>query len=114
MLRKLPKISLWVLGALLLVAVTAFLFLVYTPAGLRFAVRMLPEKIGESRMQVRNVQGTIAGGFTLQHFELHHPRTTVNVDKLQARVAVLPLLWQTIDVRDDFVSKGRGEGCRYL
>ena len=99
MLRKLPKISLWVLGALLLVAVTAFLFLVYTPAGLRFAVRMLPEKIGESRMQVRNVQGTIAGGFTLQHFELHHPRTTVKVDRLQARVAVLPLLWQTIDVR---------------
>jgi translocation and assembly module TamB len=100
MLRKLPKITLWALGALLSVAVLAFLFLVYTQAGLRFAVRMLPEKMGMSRVQIRNVQGALAGGFTLEYFELHHPRATVKVDKLKARIDVLPLLWQTIEVRD--------------
>lgn len=105
MLRKLPKISLWALGALLLVAVAVFLLLVYTQAGLRFAVRMLPEKMGESRMQIRNVQGTLAGGFTLGYFELRHPRTTVKVDQLKARVAVLPLLWQTIEVRDATIER---------
>lgn len=105
MLRKLPKISLWALGALLLVAIAIFLLLVYTQAGLRFAVRMLPEKMGESRMQIRNVRGTLAGGFTLGYFELHHPRTTVKVDKLKARIAVLPLLWQTIEVRDATIER---------
>ncbi len=105
MLRKLPKISLWVLGPLLIVAVLSFLFLVYTQAGLRFAVHMLPEKMGASRMQIRNVQGTLAGGFTLEHFELYHPRTTVKVDQLKARVAVLPLLWQTIDVHDATIER---------
>ncbi len=105
MLRKLPKISLWALGALLSVAVMVFLFLVYTQAGLRFAVRMLPGKMGESRMQIRNVQGTLAGGFTLEYFALDHPRTTVKVDKLKARVAVLPLLWRTIDVRDATIER---------
>ncbi len=105
MLRKVPKISLWALGALLSVAVVIFLFLVYTQAGLRFALRMLPGKIGESRMQIRNLQGTLAGGFTLEYFQLNHPRATVKVDKLTARVAVLPLLWQTIDVRDATIAR---------
>ncbi len=105
MLRKLPKISLWALGALLSVAVLVFVFLVYTQAGLRFAVRMLPEKMGTSRMQIRNVQGTLAGGFTLEYFELYHPRATVKVDQLRARVAVLPLLWQTIEVREAAIER---------
>lgn len=105
MLRKLPKISLWVLAALLLAAVAVFLLLIYTQAGLRFAVRMLPEKMGQSRIQIRAVQGTLAGGLTLEYFELNHPRTTVKVDKLKARVAVLPLLWQTIEVRDATIQR---------
>ena len=105
MLRKLPKISLWALGALLSVAILVFMFLVYTQPGLRFAVRMLPEKMGTSRIQIRNVQGTLAGGFALEYFELHHPRATVKVDQLKARVAVLPLLWQTIEVREASIKR---------
>jgi translocation and assembly module TamB len=84
----------------MLVALLAFGLLVYTEAGLQYALSVMPETMGQSRVEVRDVRGTLAGGFTAQYFELNHPRATVKVKKLRARVAVLPLLWRTIVVRD--------------
>lgn len=84
----------------MLVALLAFALLVYTEAGLQYALRAMPETMGQSRVEVRNVRGTLAGGLTAEYIELNHPRATVKVKKLRARVAVLPLLWRTIVVRD--------------
>ncbi len=104
-LRKLPKFSTWLLALVLLASVASFLLLVYTQSGLRFALRMLPAKMGETKQLTRNVQGTLAGGFTVEYAEVKHPRATIKVERLSARLAVLPLLWQTIDARN--VSIGR-------
>lgn len=100
MLRRIPKLALWSVASLVLAALLALGVLLYSEAGLRYALRMLPEQIGQSRIKVTDVRGTLAGGLTAAYVELSHPRTTIKVKNLRARLAVLPLLWRSIDVRD--------------
>ena len=100
MLRKITW-SFALLAALLLgVPATAFYLLGYTEAGLRFVVENLPAKVGRVTLQAEGVTGTLSGGFTLQRFTLEHERVSLRIEKTSGRLAMLPLLWQTIEAHD--------------
>ena len=100
MKRKL-KITALILGSLLLILVLLLAWVIYTEAGLRFAVARLPEKIGKSMtLQIDDVRGTIAGGFSAERVVVDHELTRTLVVKGSARVNFWPLLVGRISVRE--------------
>jgi translocation and assembly module TamB len=74
------------------------LWVSFTPAGLAFLVTHLPARIGPARIELGRVSGTLADGLELEHFALEHELVSVRIEHLRARVGLLPLLWQTIDL----------------
>ncbi|MGB8327084.1 MAG: translocation/assembly module TamB domain-containing protein [Steroidobacteraceae bacterium] len=75
-------------------------WLAYTPAGLRFVVARIPTTIAGATIGIGHISGTLAGGVTLDSFVLEHERVSLRVEHVEGRVALLPLLWQTIAVSD--------------
>jgi translocation and assembly module TamB len=51
-------------------------------------------------MELTGARGTLAGGFTLQRFELEHERMHMRFDDVVGHVRLMPLLWQTIHAED--------------
>jgi translocation and assembly module TamB len=99
MKRRLKIVAL-VVGSLVLVLLLFVAWIVYTEAGLRFAVARLPERMGKVTLRIENVRGTIAGGFGADVADIDHERSHVRVDNGSARVNVLPLLVGRIAVRE--------------
>ncbi|MGD9598030.1 MAG: translocation/assembly module TamB domain-containing protein [Steroidobacteraceae bacterium] len=88
-----------VLAAILCALPFALLYyLAFTPEGLAMIVARVPHRVGPVTLQIRDVRGTIAGGFDVAHFELTHARVHLVVEEAHAQLAIAPLLWQTIDV----------------
>jgi translocation and assembly module TamB len=99
-IRRKLKIAALVLGSLLLLVILLLAWVIYTEAGLRFAVARLPEKMGRSMvLKIENVSGTIAGGFSAERVEIDHELTHTTVIKGAARVNFWPLLVGRISVR---------------
>lgn len=73
-------------------------YLAFTPEGLAMIVARVPHRIGPVTMEIGTVRGTIAGGFDVSRFELTHQRVHLVIEAAHARLAIAPLLWQTIDV----------------
>ncbi|MGE0580705.1 MAG: translocation/assembly module TamB domain-containing protein [Steroidobacteraceae bacterium] len=73
-------------------------YLAFTPQGLAMIVARVPHRIGPVTMQIGAVRGTIADGFDVSRFELTHERVHLVIEAAHARLAIAPLLWQTIDV----------------
>ena len=63
MIKRRLKIAALILGLLVVILLSFVGWVVYTEAGLRFAVARLPEKLGKVTLRIENVHGTIAGGF---------------------------------------------------
>ncbi len=101
MKRKL-KIAALSLGLLVLVLVSFLAWLIYTEAGLRFAVAHLPENLGKVRLHIVDVHGTIAGGFNAALVEVDQEVTYVRVEKGRARVNFWPLLVGRLSVRSAY------------
>jgi autotransporter translocation and assembly factor TamB len=99
MKRKL-KYAAFILGALVLVLLLFVGWIVYTEAGLRFAVARLPDRLGKVSLKIENVHGTIAGGFGADRVDVEQERAHVRVDNGAARVNVWPLLVGRIAVRE--------------
>lgn len=98
--KKTLKITGLVLASLILVLVSFLAWVIYTEAGLRFAVARLPEKMGKSMtLKIENVHGTIAGGFSADRVDVDHEVTHVRVVNGSARVNFWPLLVGRISVR---------------
>ena len=70
------KIAALVFGSLVLVVVSLLAWVIYTEAGLRFAVARLPEKLGKVTLQIEDVRGTIAGGFSAVLVDVDHELTS--------------------------------------
>jgi translocation and assembly module TamB len=87
-------------GALLLLLLLFVAWLVYSEAGLRFAVARLPERMGKVTLKIEKVHGTIAGGFGAERVDVNHERTRVLVEHGSARVNIWPLLVGRIAVRE--------------
>jgi translocation and assembly module TamB len=96
---------------LLLAVIPASLlyYFAYTGSGLQFIAARLPPRIGNVRLQAEGVSGTIAGGLTLRRFHLEHELVSLTVENLQARLEVLPLLWQSVRTQDARIESVRIE-----
>jgi translocation and assembly module TamB len=89
------------LGAALAIPLALLGWLAYTESGLRFIVDRVPERIGKLEgIRLEGVSGTIAGGFSLQRFELVQERVALRAAGVSGRLRMLPLLWQSIAPRD--------------
>jgi translocation and assembly module TamB len=99
-MKRRLKIAALIVGSLVLVLLFFVAWVVYTEAGLRFAVARLPERLGRVTLKIENVHGTIAGGFGADVADIDHERSHVRVENGSARVNVWPLLVGRIAVRE--------------
>ncbi len=99
-MKRRLKIATLILGSLVLILLLILAWVLYTEAGLRFAVARLPERLGKVTLKVENVHGTIAGGFGAERVDVQQERAHVRVDNGSARVNVWPLLVGRIAVRE--------------
>ena len=83
----------------MLLIVLLLAWVIYTEAGLQFAVARLPRKLGTVTLVIEDVRGTIAGGFSAKRVDVDHALTHVVVENGRARVNFWPLLVGRISVR---------------
>ena len=98
-MKRRLKIAALSLGLLVLAVVSFLAWIIYTEAGLRFAVAHLPERLGKVTLKIEDVHGTIAGGFSAALVEVDQEVTYVRVEKGRARVNFWPLLVGRLSVR---------------
>ncbi len=93
-----------ILGITLLLVVSVPSALIYyiacTEPGLQWLVAHLPRHVGRTEMEFVGAKGTLAGGFTLERFELEHERVHLRFEGNAGHVRLLPLIWQTVYVQD--------------
>jgi translocation and assembly module TamB len=99
-MKRRLKIAALIFSSIVFVLLLFVVWVLYTEAGLRFAVARLPERLGKVTLKIENVHGTIAGGFGADRVDVDQERTHVRVDKGTARVNVWPLLVGRIAVRE--------------
>ncbi|HET9864885.1 MAG TPA: translocation/assembly module TamB domain-containing protein [Steroidobacteraceae bacterium] len=98
MKRRLKILALSI-GLCVVLLVSFLAWIIYTEAGLRFAVARLPEKMGKVTLRIEDVHGTIAGGFQARLVEVDHELSYVRVENGRARVNFWPILVGRISVR---------------
>src|SRR5689334_10775652 len=98
MKRRLKFVAL-AFGVLILLILLTLAWVIYTEAGLQFAVARLPQKVGSVTLVIEDVHGTIAGGFSAKKVDVDHALTHVLVENGRARVNFWPLLVGRISVR---------------
>jgi translocation and assembly module TamB len=98
-IKRRLKLIAAVLGALVLLIVAMLAWVIYTEAGLQFAVARLPRQLGKVTLIIEDVRGTIAGGFSAKRVDVDHELTHVLVENGRARVNFWPLLVGRISVR---------------
>lgn len=109
MLRRITWSVTGILGATLAFSLSALLAIGYTETAPRFVLDRLPQRLGKVEMRAEGFSGTFAGGFKLQRFTLEHELVSLRIEGASGRIAILPLLWQTIDARDLRVEFARAE-----
>lgn len=85
----------------------------YTEPGLQFIVSHMPKRVGRTQLDFVGARGTLAGGFTLQRFELEHERVHLLFEDIKGHATLLPLLWQTIHADDVTMRSARVEVRRW-
>jgi translocation and assembly module TamB len=98
-MKRRLKIAALSFGLLVVLLVSFLAWVIYTEAGLRFAVARLPEHMGKVTLKIEGVHGTIAGGFDANLVEVDHELTHVRVENGRARVNFWPILVGRISVR---------------
>ncbi|MGB6605489.1 MAG: translocation/assembly module TamB domain-containing protein [Steroidobacteraceae bacterium] len=68
----------------------------FTASGLQFLVRHLPRQLGPVRLTIVGVHGTIHSGLHVERVEIDHRLVHLTFEGISARVALRPLLLQTI------------------
>lgn len=96
MTRPITIVVVLLVAALLSAPMGFLYFLAFTPQGLEFITSRLPGKIGPVELEIGDASGTLAHGFHLRRFELRHDRVHIVASNVHARIAIAPLLWQTI------------------
>jgi translocation and assembly module TamB len=95
------KLALVLLSVLLLLPLGALWALGHSNALVRALVARLPTSLGSiETLQITGVQGTIAGGLSIDRVLIQHDIVRVEARGVRARVELLPLLWQTVEVRE--------------
>ncbi len=100
MIRRLLLILACAIIAVALVAPPLLLWSVwYTSAGLQFVLRHIPQQLGEVRLVISGVQGTLAHGLHVERVEIDHDLVHLRFENIGGRASLAPLLLQKIRVR---------------
>jgi len=95
------KIALVFLTVLLSSPVALLFALGYSETLLKNTVARLPKSAGAvERLHIEDVKGSLAGGFSVGLIIIEHDLVHLRIEGLRARIDLLPLLWQTIDVEE--------------
>lgn len=70
----------------------------YTERGAQFIVRHVPQRIGNVRLEIAGLTGTVAGGLHVERVEIDEELVHLRFEDIRGRVALRPLLLQTIRV----------------
>src|SRR5215469_10738957 len=70
----------------------------FTSGGLQFVIRHIPQQLGPVRLTITGVSGTVSRGLTIQRVEIEHDLVHITLTGIQGRVALRPLVLQTIRV----------------
>jgi translocation and assembly module TamB len=70
----------------------------FTTAGAQFLVRHLPEHLGPVRLRISGISGTVATGLRVERVEIDHDLVHLRFEGIEGRVALAPLMLQTIRV----------------
>src|SRR5690606_669011 len=84
----------------LAVPVAALYYLAFTESGLAFIVDHVPRQIGSMKLHLGSARGTLARGITLGRLEIDQERVHIIAENISGRIALAPLLWQTIYTPD--------------
>ena len=98
MIRRLLHTSWILLLALALLAGGAIYYVGWTPDGLQRLVSLSNRRLGHVTLQISGARGTLHDGVHIDRLEVDHQRVQIIATNLDGRVALLPLLWQTIRV----------------
>jgi translocation and assembly module TamB len=105
-MRRLLLIAACLLILVVVVApVTLVCSAVFSASGLQFLVRHLPERLGPVRLTIVGVSGTIASGVHVERVDVDHRLVHLTFEGITARVALAPLLVQTIRSPDASVER---------
>jgi translocation and assembly module TamB len=77
----------------------------YTTAGLQFVIRHIPQRMAGVTLEIAGVRGTVAEGLSVERVEIDHDLVHLKFEGIQGHVALMPLLLQTIRVRDGSVQR---------
>src|SRR5215469_822317 len=81
----------------------------YTSSGLQFVIRHLPRQLGPVRLTITGVSGTVARGLSIERVEVEHDLVHLTFTGIEGRVALRPLVLQTIPVAQGKVQSARIE-----
>ncbi|HKC16935.1 MAG TPA: translocation/assembly module TamB domain-containing protein [Steroidobacteraceae bacterium] len=98
MMRRLFHTSWISLAALLLLVGGAIYYFGWTAGGLQRLVWLANRRLGPVTLTISGARGTLHGGLHVDRVVVDHQRVRVTAVRLDGRVALLPLLWQTIHV----------------
>ena len=91
----------WIsLLAIALLALGAVWWAGWTESGLQHLAALASRQLGPVRLAITGTRGTLAGGFHADEVVVEHRRARVDVTGIDGRIAMLPLLWQNIHVRE--------------
>src|SRR5205085_2623850 len=84
---------------LAIAAPLAFIWSVlYTNAGLQFAIRHIPHRFSGVQLDIIGARGTVAEGLSVERVEIDHDLVHLTFQRIEGRVALMPLMLQTIRV----------------
>jgi translocation and assembly module TamB len=87
-----------IVAAALLVPGMLIWSVLYTSAGAQFVVRHLPQQLGPVRLRISGLSGTVAAGLHVERVEVDHDLVHLEFENISGRVALAPLMLQTIHV----------------
>jgi translocation and assembly module TamB len=70
----------------------------FTQSGLQLLVRHVPHQLGGVRLEIEGVSGTVARGLHVERVDIDHELVHLSFHDIQGRVALAPLMLQTIRV----------------
>jgi len=70
----------------------------FTSDGLQFVLRHLPQQLGPVRLTITGVSGTVSRGLTIERVEIEHELVHITLTGIEGRIALRPLVLQTIRV----------------
>jgi translocation and assembly module TamB len=70
----------------------------YTTGGLQFVIRHIPHRMAGVTLDIVGVRGTVAEGLSVERVEIDHDLVHLKFEGIEGRVALMPLLLQTIRV----------------